>query len=197
MSMGDIRKLLAKYKGDQEAEAFLNRLMNEKICLILGRNREMSRFELLNGMENILFKMAEGTDAMTGFSQVMGLGRGMARATKSGYRLLYNMVFRRMTSPIRIGKLKVTPADLTGTNIKAAAVGAVKQTKVAATFSQMLNRRVPKDLQRTANHLIHPGRFFEKTVMKKVELILAKHGVKVAARITTHCLCMFGGSGKR
>lgn len=181
LSIGDIKKLLVKYKGNPEAEAFLNRLMNEKICLVLGRNREMSRFELLNGMENILFKMARGTDAMTGFSQVMGVGRGMAKVTKSGYRLLYNMVFRRMTSPISIGKLKVTPANLTSTNIKAATVGAMKQTKVAATFSQMLNRRVPKGLQRAANHIMHPGKFIGRTVLKKAELILVRHGVNVAA----------------
>lgn len=181
MSIGDIKKLLVKYKGNPETEAFLNRLMNEKICLVLGRNREMSRFELLNGMENILFKMARGTDAMTGFSQVMGLGRGMVKVTKSGYQLLYHMAFRRITSPISIGKLKVTPANLTGANIKAATVGAVKQTKVAATFSQMLNRRVPKGLQRAANHIMHPGKFIGRTILKKAELILVRHGVNVAA----------------
>ena len=60
MSIEDIKKLLAKYKGNPEAEAFLSRLMNEKVCLVLGRNREMSRFELMNGVESLLFKMARG-----------------------------------------------------------------------------------------------------------------------------------------
>jgi len=181
MSMDDIKKLLAKYKGNAEAEAFLNRLLNEKVCLILGRNREMSKFELMNGMENIMFRMAQGTDAMMGFNQVMSLGWGLARVTKSGYRLLYNMAFRRMTSPIGIGKLKVTPANLTAANVKSAAVGAVKQTKVAATFSKMLNRRVPQGLKRIAGHALHPGRFIGQAVAKKVEWILAKHGVNTLA----------------
>lgn len=181
MSMEDIKKLLVKYKGNAEAEAFLNRLLNEKVCLILGRNREMSRFELMNGMENMMFRMAQRTDAMMGFNQVMGLGRGLARVTKGGYRLLYNMAFRRMTSPIGIGKLKVTPADLTAANIKAAAVETVKQTKVAATFSKMLNRRVPQGLKRVAGHALHPGRFIGQAVARKVEWILAKHGVDTLA----------------
>lgn len=181
MSIADIKKLLAKYKGEPEAEAFLSRLMNEKVCLVLGRNREMSRFELMNGMESILFKMARGTDAMAGFSQVMGLGRGITRVAKSGYRLLYNMAFRRMTSPVCIGKLKVAPADLTAPNLKAAAVQSIKQTKIAATFSKMLNRRVPGGLKRVANHALHPGRFIGQAVAKKAEWLLIKHGVNVVA----------------
>ena len=181
MSIADIKKLLAKYKGNPEAEAFLSRLMNEKVCLVLGRNREMSQFEFMNAMESILFKMARGTDAMAGFSQVMGFGRGMTRVAKSGYRLLYNMVFRRMTSPVCIGKLKVAPADLTAANLKATAVQGIKQTKVAATFSKMLNRRVPGGLKRVANHVLHPGRFIGQAVAKKVEWILIKHGVDVVA----------------
>ncbi len=181
LSIEDIKKLLAKYKGNPEAEAFLSRLMNEKVCLVLGRNREMSRFELMNGVESLLFRMMRGTDTMSGLNQVMGLGRGMARVTKSGYRMLYNMVFRRMTSPISIGKLKVTPADLTADNLKAAAVGSVKQTKLASTFSKMLNRRVPAGLKRAANHVLHPGRFIGQAVGRKVEWILAKHGVDTLA----------------
>lgn len=181
MSIEDIKKLLAKYKGNPEAEAFLSRLMNEKVCLVLGRNREMSRFELMNGVESLLFKMARSTDAISGFSQIMNLGRGMTRVTKSGYRMLYNMVFRRMTSPISIGKLKVTPADLTAANLKAAAVGSVKQTKIAATFSKMLNRRVPAGLKRAANHVLHPVRFIGQAVGRKAEWILAKHGVDTLA----------------
>lgn len=180
MSIADIKKLLERYKGNPEAEAFLSRLLNEKVCLVLGRNREMSRFELMNSVESLLFKMAKGTDAMSGFSQVMSLGRGMAWAAKSGYRLLYNMAFRRMTAPVRIGKLKVAPADLTAANLKAAAAQSVKQTKIAATFSKMLNRRVPAGLKRAANHALHPGRFIGQAVARKVEWILAKHGIDVA-----------------
>lgn len=181
MSIDDIKKLLAKYKGNPEAEAFLSRLMNEKVCLVLGRNREMSRFELMNGIESMMFNMARGTDAMNGFSQVTGLGRGMARVAKSGYRLLYNMAFRRMTKPISIGKLKVAPADLTGANLKAMAVNSVKQTKVAAKFSQILHRKVPGGVKRTVNHVLHPGRFIGQAIGRKVEWILAKHGVDTLA----------------
>ncbi len=181
MSIEDIKKLITKYKGNPEAEAFLNRLLNEKICLVLGRNREMSRFEFMNAMESLMFKMARGTDAMSGFSQVMSLSRGMTRAAKSGYRLLYNMAFRRMTAPVGIGKLKVVPADLTAAGMKAAAVETMRQTRVAATFSRMINRRVPQGLKRAANHALHPGRFIGQAVAKKVEWILARHGVNTVA----------------
>ncbi|WP_251499097.1 hypothetical protein [Otoolea muris] len=181
MSMEDIRKLIAKYRENPEAEAFLNRLLNEKICLTLGRNREISRMELINGVESFLFRMARGTDAMSGFSQVMSLTRGMTRTARSGYRLLYNMAFRRMTAPIGIGKLKAAPADLTAANMKAAAAAAVKQTRIAATFSKMMNRRAPQGLKRVAGHVLHPGRFIGQAVGKKVEWILLKHGVDTLA----------------
>lgn len=177
MSMEDIRKLITKYRENPEAEAFLNRLLNEKICLTLGRNREISRMELINGVESFMFRMARGTDAMSGFSQVMSLTRGMTRTARSGYRLLYNMAFRRMTAPIGIGKLKAAPADLTAANMKAA----VKQTRIAATFSKMMNRRAPQGLKRVAGHVLHPGRFIGQAVGKKVEWILLKHGVDTLA----------------
>lgn len=181
LSMKDLKELMAKYAGNPEAEAILSRLMNEKICQILGRNREVSRFELFNGIEGMLFRLAQGTDAMAGANQVMSITRAATRITRSGYKLIYNMVFRRMTSPITIGKLKVTPVDLTGAKMKEAALKAAGRTRLGAGF-QRITRRIPVGLKKTVSHVLHPGKALGGLVSKGTSLVLQKLGMDAAMK---------------
>lgn len=181
LSMKDIRALLAKYKGNPEAEAFLSRMMNEKICQILGRNREVSRFELFNGIEGMLFRLAQGTDAMAGANQVMSITRAATRITRGGYKLIYNMVFRRMNSPITIGKLKVNPLDLTEAKMKEAVIKAASKTRLGAGF-QRITRRVPQGVKKAVGHVLHPGKALGKLASKGAGFVLQKLGLSAAAK---------------
>lgn len=180
MSISDIKRLLKQYKGDGEAEVFLERLLNEKIGLTVGRNEQFARFELWNGVQSLIYRMAHGTDAMNGFNQVMSITRAFTRVTRSGYRLVYHFVFRRLTNPVSIGKLRVTPANLTASRAKEAAKAAIKQNKIAAKFSKIITRRVP-NAGRFLSNAMHPGRYIGRTIGRKVEWILIKKGINTAA----------------
>lgn len=178
LSLSDIKKLMKSHGNNKESMLFLESLYAEKRKMIVANNRKFSKMDLFNAMQGALTRLGQGTDAIAGFNQVLTITRAMTRVTKSGYKLLYNVVLRRV-KPFQLGKLKVNPAAMTGSSIKSAITSKATK-KMESMFSEKIVRKT-KSMFHISEKMGKPFRHLSHVMANKVEAFLAKRGIDTVA----------------
>ena len=178
LSLSDIKKLMKTHGNNKESMLFLESLYAQKRKMIVANNRKFSKMDLFNAMQGALTRLGRGTDAIAGLNQILTITRAITRVTKSGYKLLYNVVLRRV-KPFQLGKLKVNPASMTGASIKNA-ISSKATKRMESMFSEKIVRKT-ESLFRISEKIGKPFRHMTHVMSNKVEAFLVKRGVDTAA----------------